>query len=159
MKIMHTMASDALANRPQRRFYSPELKAQVMQECRQGGASVAGVALSHGINANIVHRWLREHTRSALVVQSPAFVPVTLDESAPVSTPTPQAEPDIRVGTATPKVSPTWRSKALGTAVNRSKGRPAALKKRSRTAALARRSARNRSVRAATSSRDNRKYC
>jgi transposase-like protein len=52
MKIMHTMASDALANRPQRRFYSPELKAQVMQECRQGGASVAGVALSHGINAN-----------------------------------------------------------------------------------------------------------
>ncbi|UUZ66389.1 transposase (plasmid) [Polaromonas sp. P1-6] len=62
MKIMHTMASEANANRPTRRFYSAELKTQVMQECRQGGASVAGVALSHGINANIVHRWLREHT-------------------------------------------------------------------------------------------------
>ena len=95
MKIMHTMASEAHANRPKRRFYSAELKTQVMQECRQSGASVAGVALSHGINANIVHRWLREHTQSALVVQSQAFVPVTLDEPVPGSTP--QAGPDIRV--------------------------------------------------------------
>ena len=95
MKIMHTMASEANASRPQRRFYSPRLKGQVMQECRQSGASVAGVALSHGINANIVHRWLREHSQTALVVQSQAFVPVTLDEPAPGSAP--QAAPDIRV--------------------------------------------------------------
>ena len=95
MKIMHTMASEANASRPKRRFYSPELKTQVMQECRQSGASVAGVALSHGINANIVHRWLRELTPSALVVPSQAFVPVTLAESAPDSTP--QSAPDIRV--------------------------------------------------------------
>ena len=95
MKIMHTMASEANASRPQRRFYSPQLKGQVTQECRQSGASVAGVALSHGINANIVHRWLREFTPTALVVQSQAFVPVTLDEPAPGSAP--QAAPDIRV--------------------------------------------------------------
>jgi transposase len=95
MKIMHTMASEAHANRPARRFYSAELKTQVMQECRQGGASVAGVALSHGINANIVHRWLREQTPSALTVQSQAFVPVTLNDSVPG--PASQAEPDIRV--------------------------------------------------------------
>ena len=97
MKIMHTMASEAPANRPRWRFYSPEFKTRVMQECRQGGASVAGVALSHGINANIVHRWLREFTPTALVpqLQSQAFVPVTLDERAPGSAP--QAAPDIRV--------------------------------------------------------------
>ena len=101
MKIMHTMASEAPANRPKRRFYSPELKTQVMQECRQSGVSVAGVALSHGINANIVHRWLREQTTSALVPQlqvsanANAFVPVTLNESAP--SPAPHAELDIRV--------------------------------------------------------------
>ena len=94
MKIMHTMASEAPASRPQRRFYSPQLKGQVMQECRQSGASVAGAALSHGINANIVHRWLREHSQTALVVQSQAFVPVKLDEPAPGSAP--QAAPDIR---------------------------------------------------------------
>ena len=95
MKIMHTMASEALANRPTRRFYSPEFKTQVMRECRQGGASVAGVALSHGINANIVHRWLREGSQFALVVLSQAFVPVTLSEPAPV--PAPPGQPDIRV--------------------------------------------------------------
>ena len=99
MKIMHTMASEAQANRPKRRFYSAELKAQVMWECRQSGASVAGVALSHGINANIVHRWLREPTPSALVphpqANANAFVPVTLDEAAPDATP--QSAPDIRV--------------------------------------------------------------
>ncbi|MGH6639172.1 MAG: hypothetical protein ACREBY_11310 [Polaromonas sp.] len=55
------------------------------------------MALSHDINANIVHRWLCEDAQSALVVQSPGFVPVTLDEPAPVPTPTPQAQPDIRV--------------------------------------------------------------
>jgi transposase-like protein len=80
MKIVHTMASEALANRPRRRFYSPEFKTQVMQACRQSGASVVGVALSHGINANIVHRWLREQTPSALSVQSQAFVLVTLND-------------------------------------------------------------------------------
>ena len=95
MKIMHTMASEAQANRPTRRFYSPEFKAQVKQECRQSGASVAGVALSHGVNANIVHRWLREPTASALSPQSQAFVPVTLNDSVPG--PAPHAEPDIRV--------------------------------------------------------------
>ena len=97
MKIMHTIESEAPANRPQRRFYSPQLKGQVTQECRQSGASVAGVALSHGINANIVHCWLREFTPTALVpqLQANAFVPVTLDEPAPGSTP--QAAPDIRV--------------------------------------------------------------
>jgi transposase len=95
MKIMHTMASEAPANRPTRRFYSPEFNIQITHECRQSGASVAGVALSHGINANIVHRWLREPTPSALVPQSQAFVPVTLNDSA--SGPAPHAEPDIRV--------------------------------------------------------------
>ena len=95
MKIMHTMASEAHANRAKRRVYSPELKSQVTQECCQPAASIAGVALSHGINANIVHRWLRESVRSALVTQPQAFVPVTLDEPAPGSSA--QAEPDIRV--------------------------------------------------------------
>ena len=61
MEIMHTMWSEAIAPNPKRRFYSPELKAQVVKQCRANGASIAAVALAHGINANIVHRWLREH--------------------------------------------------------------------------------------------------
>jgi transposase len=95
MKIMHTMASEARPKVAKRRFYSPEFKLQIVGECGQAGASIAAVALKHGVNANIVHRWLREHRQSALVVQSSAFVPVTFDESVPVSTP--QSAPDIRI--------------------------------------------------------------
>ena len=96
MKIMHTMASEAPASRPRRRFYSLQLKGQVTQECRQSGASVAGVALSHGINANIVHRWLREPTQCALVPapQVSGFVAVTLNDPVPTLASQPL---DIRV--------------------------------------------------------------
>ena len=77
MKIMHTMASEALAPIPKRRLYSSELKRQVVAETQVSGASVAGVALSHGINANIVHRWLRERAGQAKVAQS-GFVALSL---------------------------------------------------------------------------------
>lgn len=41
----------------QRRSYSKAFKAQIVQECSLPGTSVASVALSHGINANVVHQW------------------------------------------------------------------------------------------------------
>ena len=43
-----------------RRTYSPEFKAQLVAACRIPGMSVASVARNHGINHNILHRWLRE---------------------------------------------------------------------------------------------------
>jgi transposase len=51
------MASEQTARR---RRYSNEMKAQVLAECDAPGASVAKVAMSHGINANVVHGW-RKH--------------------------------------------------------------------------------------------------
>lgn len=42
-----------------RHQHSAEFKAQVVGECEQPGASVAAVALSHSINANLLHRWRR----------------------------------------------------------------------------------------------------
>ncbi|MDO8777559.1 MAG: transposase [Burkholderiaceae bacterium] len=59
-----------------RRRYSAELKAQVLRECGQPGASVASVALSHGINANVVHKWRRLAGAAPLPVAR--FVPVAL---------------------------------------------------------------------------------
>lgn len=41
-----------------RRTHSPEFKARVLAACRQSGTSVASVAMAHGINANVVHKWL-----------------------------------------------------------------------------------------------------
>ncbi|UUZ78372.1 transposase [Polaromonas sp. P1(28)-13] len=68
------MASEARTRTPKRRFYSAELKLQVVGACARPGASIAGVALQHGINTNIVHRWLREHSQGTLVPQPQAFV-------------------------------------------------------------------------------------
>lgn len=95
MNIMHTTASDARTPSPKRRFYSPELKLQVVSACAQSGASIAGVALQHGINANIVHRWLREHSQGVLVKHPQTFVPVTL--SAATEPQTAALTGDIRV--------------------------------------------------------------
>ena len=47
-----------------RRRYGAEFKAQVLAECEAPGASVARVAMSHGINDNVVHRW-RQLAREA----------------------------------------------------------------------------------------------
>ena len=43
-----------------RRKHSKEFRAEVIQACRQSGASVAAIALRSGLNANVVYRWLRE---------------------------------------------------------------------------------------------------
>jgi transposase len=42
-----------------RRRHSPELKARVLAACARPGASVARIALEHGLNANLVHKWRR----------------------------------------------------------------------------------------------------
>lgn len=61
-----------------RREYSAAFKASVLEQTRERGASVAGVALSHGLHPNMVHRWLREQRQMREQVQQsmPAFVPL-----------------------------------------------------------------------------------
>jgi transposase len=74
------MASDRPASR---RRYGTELKAQVMAECDAPGASVAKVAMAHGINANVVHRWrqLARQGQVVLPVRTSEFVPVSLPQA------------------------------------------------------------------------------
>lgn len=43
-----------------RREHSDGFKVQVMAACRQPGASVAGVARVHQLNANLASIWLRQ---------------------------------------------------------------------------------------------------
>lgn len=47
------------SKRVSRRRHGVELKQQVLAACAQPGASVAQVALAHGLNANLVHKWRR----------------------------------------------------------------------------------------------------
>ena len=61
-----------------RREYSAAFKALVLEQTRERGASVSGVALRHGLHPNMVHRWLREQRQVRKPVQqnTPAFVPL-----------------------------------------------------------------------------------
>jgi transposase-like protein len=40
--------------------HSAEFKTKVVMACGQAGASIAAIALGNGVNANLVHRWIRE---------------------------------------------------------------------------------------------------
>src|SRR3546814_7681757 len=40
-----------------RRRYTVDFKRQVVQESMASGASIAGVAMAHGLNANQLHNW------------------------------------------------------------------------------------------------------
>jgi len=62
---------------PARRRHSDELRAKVLSECVQPGASVAGIALAHGLNANLVHKWRRQ-ARELQVSAQPQFIALAL---------------------------------------------------------------------------------
>jgi len=57
-----------------RRVHGAQIKSKVLAECSQPGASVSAVALAHGLNANLVHKWLRGHglQRAGLKADAPA---------------------------------------------------------------------------------------
>lgn len=83
------------------RTYTTQFKAELVAACQQPGASIAALAGQHAMNANVLHRWLKEHERSGchqLVGHRPAgaleratpvaaFLPVQL----PPATPLPKA--------------------------------------------------------------------
>ena len=99
------MASEQTARR---RRYSQEMKAQVLAECEVPGASVAKVAMSHGINANVVHGWrkLARGDSGTAVVKPQEFVPVALGEAAVTRTGERSIEVELRRGAVTMKL--TW---------------------------------------------------
>jgi len=80
-------------NPKQRRRHSAAFKAQVLAACAEPGASVAAVALSFGLNDNLVHQWRRGRgaspAESAASVAEPASGFVALSLPAPPPSPAP----------------------------------------------------------------------
>jgi transposase len=75
--MMDTMTTE---NKRIRRTHTAVLKSQILAECEVPGASVARVAMAHGINANIVHgwrRWARERKQAPTAQTS--FVPLAIE--------------------------------------------------------------------------------
>lgn len=91
-----------------RRRYSREMKARVLAECNAPGASVAKVAMSHGINANVVHGWRKLDREANLVAMANPreFVPVALDEAEVRCAGERGIEVELRRGAVTMKL--TW---------------------------------------------------
>ena len=93
-------------NRSNRRVHSAQFKAQILAECRQPDASVAAVAISHGLNPNVVRKWLAGQNLkrmgaavSATAPQVPTlqFVPVELARSEHRLANIPESQPAIRI--------------------------------------------------------------
>jgi transposase len=86
MKIADAKISGALAGpaakRITRRTYSRQFKREVVAQCLASGASVSAIALSHGINANVIRKWLPQRD-SRHATATAAMLPVTIEESAP----------------------------------------------------------------------------
>lgn len=61
-----------------KRVYAFAHKRSVVEQCLRPGASVAGVALAHGINANLVRKWIDKYKAEGRPV-SASLLPVTID--------------------------------------------------------------------------------
>jgi len=104
-----------------RRHHPEEFKRAVIEACCEPGASVAGIAMANGVNANQVRRWMRERgieppTRrlpTPLIEAAPAmaleFVQLPLAPAAPASR---DIRIEIRRGNAAIKVD--WPVQASG---------------------------------------------
>ncbi len=92
-------------NSRKRRRYGAELKAQILAECDMPGASVAKVAMSHGINANILHGWrkLAREAQVGHVIEQ--FVPVAVASVMPQVQDQRGIEFELRRGGITVKLS------------------------------------------------------
>ncbi len=87
---------DTLVAQPakrKRRRHSEEFRAKVVMACRKPGVSVAAVALEHGLNANLVRRWIKEQAARSVISRPPlgnadaeplTVVPVQMELSSAV---------------------------------------------------------------------------
>ena len=102
-----------------RRRHDQELKREVLEECAAAGASVANVAMAHGLNANLVHKWRRDRrsrastNEAARIDEKVAGAFVALQLPPP---PSPQPAPEIRIelrrGATTVNIA--WPGQAAG---------------------------------------------
>ena len=87
--------------RRRRRTHSAHFKAEAVGACQQPGISIAAVALARGLNAAMLHRWVKAAERSRSPIAIRTTVPSErIDNSesfVPVSLPSNPAEGVIRI--------------------------------------------------------------
>ena len=86
-----------------RRRYDPIGKQRLVEACLQPGVSLAGLALEHGVNANLLRKWVATHRRQhgngvaagAIERATAVFVPV-VERCGVAGLPEPPAPPPIQ---------------------------------------------------------------
>ncbi|MCK1612034.1 transposase, partial [Bradyrhizobium sp. 136] len=70
-----------LVGRNGRRRYEAASKERLVASCLEPGVSVSRLALEHGVNANLLRKWIKKHTATRSLPRSPpsAFIPVQLE--------------------------------------------------------------------------------
>ena len=115
---MHTIA-EVGAGRIRRRRHSDAFKDKVVTACRRPGVSIAAVALAHGLNANLLRRWVHEREGVAAKPRLPALAGPPVSESTQSFVPLTLSKPSPRTGDIEVelwrndlKVSVTWPASA-----------------------------------------------
>jgi transposase-like protein len=87
--------------RRHRRTHSAHFKAEAVGACQQAGVSIAAVALARGLNAAMLHRWVKEAERSgrpiAIRPTAPSVAIENGESFVPVAMPSNPAEGTIRI--------------------------------------------------------------
>jgi transposase len=87
-----------------RRRHDGALKREVLAQCAAAGASVAQVAMAHGLNANLIHKWRRDARTGGLPPVAATFVPVVLDAERAPEAPATRIDVELRRGALSVRV-------------------------------------------------------
>jgi hypothetical protein len=103
--------------RRRRRVHSAHFKAEAVGACQQPGVSIAAVALARGLNAAMLHRWVKQAERSGRPIAIHATAPsVTIEGGGsfvPVALPSnPEGAIRIEVRRRGGTVSVEWPASA-----------------------------------------------
>ena len=98
---MNTTGELVETGRRRRRTHSAHFKAEAVGACQQPGISVAAVALARGLNAAMLHRWVKQAERSgnpiAIRTTMPNMAIESQDDFVPLPLPSNPVPDAIRI--------------------------------------------------------------
>lgn len=70
-----------------RRRFNKAFKLDVVRRTLEPGASIAGIALEHRLNANMLFKWRRQYLRALAPASTPKLLPVVIEDRRVVASP------------------------------------------------------------------------
>ncbi len=98
---MNTISPQHTSDRRRRRLHSDEFKANAVALAAQPGMSMAAVAMSLGINANLLRRWVRD-----VEIQPRRPEPIDVPKALPGAAPNPEVSGFVPVQLPAPAETP-----------------------------------------------------